>query len=140
MSAWASVRLMESSTGSGVGLEPGEHLLAEVWAEVEASQPPLSQVWVEIEPSQWAGVRMRLGLEPAGAAPVVTEPAPPEQPGVGEVEPERRLRLRRANRAEVIPVPARLEDLIPVDHPARLIWAAVEQWDLRAFAVHLKSL
>lgn len=131
MSALASVRLMESRTSSRVGLEPGEQWLAEVRAEVEASQPLLPQVWLEIEPTQWAVVGVRLGLEPSGVSPAVTEPAPPEQP-------ERRLRLRRANRAEVIPIPARLEDLIPADHPARLIWAVVEQWDLRPFAVHLK--
>jgi len=43
------------------------------------------------------------------------------------------LRLRRANREEVIRVPARLADLLPSDHLARQVWAAVEQLNLAAF-------
>lgn len=49
----------------------------------------------------------------------------------------RRLRLRRANRHEVIPVPARLEDLIPQDHLARLMWEVVGRLDLSAFYAHI---
>jgi len=50
----------------------------------------------------------------------------------------RRLRLRQANRHDVVPVPARLEDLIPQDHLARLMWEVVERLDLSAFYAHLK--
>ncbi len=49
-----------------------------------------------------------------------------------------RLRLKRVNREEVAPIPARLEDLIPADHLARLIWEEVEQMELSAFYAHLK--
>jgi transposase len=49
-----------------------------------------------------------------------------------------RLRLRQANRHDIVPVPARLEDLISQDHPARLIWKVVERLDLSAFYAHLK--
>ena len=49
-----------------------------------------------------------------------------------------RLRLKRANREEVTPIPARLEDLISEDHVARLIWEEVEQLELSAFYVHLR--
>jgi len=49
-----------------------------------------------------------------------------------------RLRLRRANRDEVAPIPARLEDLIGPEHVARLIWEEVEQLELSGFYVHLK--
>lgn len=45
----------------------------------------------------------------------------------------RQLRLRQANRHGVVPVPARLEDLIPQDHLARLIWEGVERLDLSPF-------
>jgi transposase len=43
------------------------------------------------------------------------------------------LRLRRVNRDQVTPVPARLADLIPPDHLARLIWNAILRLDLTAF-------
>jgi len=45
----------------------------------------------------------------------------------------RNLRLRRAQRDQVTPVPARLEALLPEDHLARLIWQAVTRLDLSAF-------
>jgi len=50
----------------------------------------------------------------------------------------RPLRLRQADRHDVIPVPARLEDLIAQDHLARLIWEVVGRLDLSAFYAHLK--
>lgn len=42
------------------------------------------------------------------------------------------LRLRRVNRNQVTPVPARLADLLPSDHLARLIWDAIMRLDLTA--------
>lgn len=50
----------------------------------------------------------------------------------------RGLRLRQANRHEVVPVPARLEDLIPQNHLARLMWEVVGQLDLSAFYASIK--
>jgi hypothetical protein len=50
----------------------------------------------------------------------------------------RRLRLRQANRHDVVPVPARLEDLIGQNHLARLIWGVVGQLDLSAFYARIK--
>jgi transposase len=47
------------------------------------------------------------------------------------------LRLRRANRDQVTPVPAYLDALLPDDHLARLLWQAVEQLDLAAFTTGL---
>lgn len=43
------------------------------------------------------------------------------------------LRLRRANREDVLPVPARLEDLLPPEHLARQVWEVVSHLDLSAF-------
>lgn len=54
---------------------------------------------------------------------------PPEQPT---------LRLRRPNRQQVTPVPLYLDALLPDDHLARLIWAAVERLDLSAFRAEIK--
>jgi transposase len=48
------------------------------------------------------------------------------------------LRLRRPTRDQVTPVPAHLDALLPDDHLARLLWAAVERLDLAAFAAGLK--
>ncbi len=50
----------------------------------------------------------------------------------------RELRLRQANRGDVVPVPARLEDLLPQNHLARLIWEAVGLLDLSAFYAPIK--
>jgi transposase len=57
---------------------------------------------------------------------------------MGELAAEAPLRLRRPNRDQVTPVPAYLDALLPDDHLARLLWAAVERLDLRAFAAELK--
>jgi hypothetical protein len=50
----------------------------------------------------------------------------------------RRLRLRQVNRHDVVSVPARLEDLIPQDHLARLIWGVLESLDLSPFYADIK--
>ena len=55
-----------------------------------------------------------------------------EAPG-GVSPTDRRLRLRCANRADVLRVPARLENLIASDHPARQIWELVQGLDLSEF-------
>jgi transposase len=56
-------------------------------------------------------------------------PPSPEQPA---------LRLRRPTRQQVTPVPLYLDALLPDDHVARLIWAAVERLDLSAFTAEIK--
>jgi transposase len=61
-------------------------------------------------------------------------PEPTDPPPTPDRAP---LRLRRANRDQVTPVPAYLDALLPEDHLARLLWQAVEQWDLSAFAADL---
>ncbi len=48
------------------------------------------------------------------------------------------LRLRRPQRQQVTPVPLHLDALLPEDHLARLIWAAVERLDLSAFTAEIK--
>jgi transposase len=48
------------------------------------------------------------------------------------------LRLRRPQRQQVTPVPLYLDALLPDDHLARLIWAAVERLDLSAFTAEIK--
>lgn len=43
------------------------------------------------------------------------------------------LRLRRANREAVLPIPARLENLLPQEHLARRVWEVVSLLDLSVF-------
>jgi len=50
----------------------------------------------------------------------------------------RQLRLRKANRSGVVPVPARLEGLLPQNHLARLIWDVVVGLNLSAFYAPIK--
>ena len=62
-----------------------------------------------------------------------------EMEAPGDVPPtDRRLRLRCANRADVLRVPARLENLIAPDHPARQIWEMVQGLDLSEFYVDIQ--
>ena len=48
------------------------------------------------------------------------------------------LRLRQANREDVIPVPARLQDLLPPEHLACRVWEMVGQLDLWEFYVDIE--
>jgi transposase len=48
------------------------------------------------------------------------------------------LRLRRPERQQVTPVPLYLDALLPDEHLARLIWAAVERLDLSALRAQFK--
>lgn len=52
--------------------------------------------------------------------------------------PFSQLRLRRVNRQDVVPVPARLEELLPKKHLARLMWEVLECLDLTAFYRSIK--
>ena len=58
----------------------------------------------------------------------------------GDDPRSRRLRLRKANRQDVVPVQARLEDLLPQNHLARLIWGIVGCLDLSAFYAPIKAV
>jgi transposase len=68
-----------------------------------------------------------LTLPVAETAPQSTEALP------APADPSRGLRLRCANRAVVCPVPVRLENLLPPEHPARQIWELVKGLDLSEF-------
>lgn len=48
-------------------------------------------------------------------------------------------RLRRVDRSQVVWMSGSLEDLLEEDHPARLVWALVETWDLSAFLAAIKA-
>jgi len=99
------------------------------------SQVSIGLEWQAVEAEPWA--RLRIVLQEGQMA----EEEEGERPGVvlaGKAScPIEQLRLRRVNRTEVAPIPARLEDLIGAEHPARLIWVAVEQLDLSRFYAHL---
>jgi transposase len=62
-------------------------------------------------------------------APATASTAAPETPALRREN----LRLRCVDRERVIPIPTRLEALLPADHLARLIWEATARLDLTAF-------
>jgi len=94
-------------------------------------------VWQGVEAEQWARLRRDLGGDAERREEEQEAEEKEEKQRVASV-PNEKLRLRRVNREEVAPIPARLEELIPADHPARLIWEEVEQLELEAFYAHLK--
>ena len=103
-------------------------------------KPTLGSEWQMVEAEQWRRLRISLGIEQEGGAVREAEAGEEKPQASSSGQPGGRtgqLRLRRVNRAEVVPVPARLEDLIGAEHPARLIWEAVEQLDLSLFYEHL---
>jgi transposase len=67
--------------------------------------------------------RARELLEAAAETPAAPVPAVPRD----------QLRLRCVSRDRVTAIPARLADLLPADHLARLIWDVVTRLDLTAF-------
>ena len=102
----------------------------------------MGSVWMTVGAEQWARLGSVLGVEPEGSEGVTEAEAGEERPratSAGEASsPIGQLRLRRVNREEVAPIPARLEELIGAEHVARLIWEEVEQLELSAFYAHLK--
>jgi transposase len=62
-----------------------------------------------------------------------TVAATPSRANINPTERIAQLRLRRVQREQVTPIPARLADLLPPDHLARLIWEATVRLDLTAF-------
>ena len=71
----------------------------------------------------------------------MSEPAAPPRPTVVPHDgPAAALRLRRANREQVVPIPAYLDALLPEDHLARLLWQAVDRLDRSAFCADLRGV
>jgi transposase len=93
-----------------------------------------------VGPSTAGPARGRTVGHPSGSGrrPIVEERPMPEPTGLPPPPDCAPLRLRRANRDQVTPVPAYLDALLPDDHLARLLWQAIEQVDLTAFAAGLK--
>jgi transposase len=53
--------------------------------------------------------------------------------------PAAAARTRKPNRKQMVLLPCSLEDLLPPDHPARVIWAVLEQLDLSRFYEPIRS-
>lgn len=68
---------------------------------------------------------------PAAAPPTDAPPRTPPEPG--------RRKLYTAARQQVELVPRSLEESLPDDHPARMVWALVERLDLEAFYRDVRS-
>lgn len=65
---------------------------------------------------------------------------PPEKPVVGEGSVGGRPRLRVPQRDQVEFRTVSLDQLLPADHPARVVWAAVRQLDLTPWLSEIKAV
>lgn len=65
---------------------------------------------------------------------------PAENPAVGEPQAIGKPRLRVPQRDQVEFRTASLDQLLPADHPARVVWAAVEQLDLTPWLRAIKAV
>src|SRR4051795_1103918 len=54
-------------------------------------------------------------------------------------DPKAPPRLRRPDRQQLIVQPRSIEDLVPVDHPVRAVWALVLRWDLTLFLQGIRA-
>lgn len=61
------------------------------------------------------------------------DPQDPFCPNVEYLASGKAVRVRRPNREDVVELPARVDALLPADHPARRVWQLVERLDLSAF-------
>ena len=48
-------------------------------------------------------------------------------------------RLRRPDRQQLLVQPRTVDDLVPQDHPVRMIWALVQRWDLTFFLQGIRA-
>ncbi len=48
-------------------------------------------------------------------------------------------RLRRPDRQQLLVQPRTVDDLVPQDHPVRMIWALVQRWDLTLFLQGIRA-
>lgn len=67
-------------------------------------------------------------------------PLPTEEAAATDETPAGKPRLKRANRAQVQLLPLALDDLLPAEHPARLVWELVEQLDLSALYADIRAV
>lgn len=77
-------------------------------------------------------------MSDAPELPGMPEPTPPVPTARPPLPPERR-RVRTAARGQIELVPRSLDQSLPEDHPARLVWALVERLDLEAFYATVQS-
>jgi transposase len=66
------------------------------------------------------------------------EGGPPERPSP-DLGPPPPPRLRRANRRQMLLRPTALEEIVPEDNPARVVWTLVCSWDLARLLETLKA-
>ena len=52
----------------------------------------------------------------------------------------RQPRINRPDRSQVDPNPKNIDDLIPHDHPARLVWALVQELDMTSLYQEIKTV
>jgi len=65
---------------------------------------------------------------------------PPAWEGSDETAAAPLPRIRRADRQQMDPQPRRLDELIDWDHPARVVWAFVEELELSALYERIRAV
>ena len=63
-----------------------------------------------------------------------------ERQEAGNDTAARRPRINRADRSQVDPNPKNIDDLIPHDHPARLVWELVQELDMTLLCEEIKAV
>ena len=72
----------------------------------------------------------------SGDDPRDTTMAQSSQPAPDQNAPPR---LRRPDRQQLLVQPRTVDDLVPQDHPVRMIWALVQRWDLTFFLQGIRA-
>jgi transposase len=70
--------------------------------------------------------------------PDLDDDRPAERPPV-DLGPEPPPRLRKPNREQLLMRPCSIDELIPGDHDARVVWSLVETWDLTEFRATIRA-
>ena len=88
--------------------------------------------------SQTRSARANLADEPA-LFPVVVAPSPVAAVHVPPDDPKRGARIRHADRSQIQWGRIDLDAMVPQDHAARAIWAALERLDLSALYAQIEA-
>ena len=138
-----AVGVMPTFVETQLDAAPTLTVSGEVWPVVLEASPLrpiiITKQGIPLELTEWGRLASGAGERPAGG----TERADNQEAVRGEEEvtsggDSQRLRLRCANRAGVIRIPACVDKLLPAEHLARRVWERVEGLDLSEFYADIR--